>query len=237
MKFESPFGSTRAAFGNASLPYKRTPRVIDRNSLFFILLTGGHTAALAAWGRARVGAASGRAGEGREVGVPVARAGGRKVGARRREGSRGVSEERSGEGSRRMPEPTRPCGGVASARARTGGREVRALLEMHNEPLRPTFAVWLASREAAMRWREGGHGAAHAGGRRIEDRGGAEHVGGRDGGRGRRGPGQSSARWREGGHSRAAPMGGLVEEDERKKDRNGTCVTSGRWVIFVTKSR
>jgi len=41
-----------------------------------------------------------------------------------------------------------------------------------------------------------------------------------DGGRGRRGREES---WRK--------------TRERKKDRNGTCVTSDRWVIFVTKSR
>jgi len=106
-----------------------------------------------------VGAAGGHAGEGREVGVPVARAGGREVGAHRREGGQGASEERSGEGGRRMPEPERPCGGVA--RARAGGREVGARPEMHKELLRPAFVVWLASREAATRWREGGRRAAH----------------------------------------------------------------------------
>ena len=74
------------AFGNASLFYTR-PCVIDKNSLFFILSAGGHTADLAAWGYVRtVGAADDRAGEGREVRVPVARVGGREVGTRRRRG-------------------------------------------------------------------------------------------------------------------------------------------------------
>ena len=82
-----------------------------------------------------------------------------------------------------MPEPARPCGEVAPASARAGGREVRACLKMHKEPpaapegarlgaepLRPASAVWLASREAAVRWREGGRGAAHAGERRGPER-------------------------------------------------------------------
>jgi hypothetical protein len=52
--------------------------------------------------------------------------------------------------------------------------------------------------------------------RRGEDWGGAEHAGGRDGGRGRRGPGQSKEGWRPGKEE----TGGLVEEDERKKERS-----------------
>jgi len=137
-----------------------------------------------------------------------------------------------------MPEPTRPCGRVAPSLARVGGREVGSCLEMHKEPLRPASAVWLASREAATRWREGGHGAAHAeggeertgaeqttleGGMEAEEgghRGGAVHAGGREATRGQRRREDSRRKTRE-----------------RKKDQNGTCVTSGRWVIFETKSR
>jgi hypothetical protein len=85
--------------------------------------------------------------------------------------------------------------------------------------------VWLASREAAARWREGGRGAAHAGG--GEERTGAEQStpeGGMEAGEG----GDRGGAVHAGG--REATRGQRRREDSRRKtrDRNGTCVTSGK---------
>ena len=166
-----------------------------------------------------------------------------------------------------MPEPARPCGGVAPpAPAPEGGRSGRA---------------WRCTRSHLPCWREGGWGAPgdaqgaarcaggseavgrsrsdprpscgsrpgrpqRAGGKEVaewrtseggEDRGEVEHAGGRDGGRGRRGQGGGvHAGGREATRGQRRWEDSRRKTRERKKDRNGTCVTSGRWVIFVIKS-
>ena len=143
--------------------------------------------------------------EGREVGVPVARAGRREVGARRRRGlgrAAAGGEDWGGRGRKAAAEPPAP----APARLRGGAapacvRRVEVLRPRGRSHLRPRGCGAEPLRRASTGAEQGGM-----------------EVG--DGGRGRRGQEES---WRK--------------TRERKKDRNGTCVTSDRWVIFVTTSR
>ena len=100
-------------------------------------------------------------------------------------------EERIGEGGCRMPEPARPGGGVAAARA--GGREVGARLEMHKEPLAAPVGARLRGGAAPACVRRvacvpGGYTTLEGGRLRSNARRREE----------RRGPGRSGARRREG---------------------------------------
>jgi hypothetical protein len=130
---------------------------------------------------------------------------------RRREGGRGAPGDAQGAACRAR-------GSEAAGRSRSGLRPSCGL-----RPGRPQRA---GGREVAERRTPEG-GEERTGAEQSTPEGGMEAGEGGDRGRARR----------DGGRGRRRREDSWRKTRERKKDRNGTCVTSDRWVIFVTKSR